>query len=129
MLTERSEVKIKSYAKSFAFLLLSLMLSGVVLGQIKSGVISGIVTDSNGAIVPGAAVTLINQDTNVNTTVSSDEAGSFTFPYLAPGKYTVKVETPSSNFSTYIQTDIEVATAQTVQVEIKLKAGEVKETV
>src|SRR5262245_21232508 len=68
---------------TLGLLALSLLLSGVSLGQIKSGVIIGTVTDASGAVVPGARVVVISQETNVTTSAVTDETGNFTVPYLA----------------------------------------------
>ncbi len=91
--------------------------------------ITGTVTDPDGAVVPGANVSVINQATNVATSVVTDATGSFTFPYLAPGLYAVNVERPGSGFAKYSRTDVVVSTAQTVKVEVRLQAGITTETV
>ena len=127
MFTEESAIRPQPLVKTLSTLILGLILLGFAFGQIKSGVISGVISDATGAVVPGATVTLVNQDTNVTTTVTADSAGAFTFPYLAPGKYTVNVET--ANFSKFVQTDISISTAQTVDLAVKLEAGGLKETV
>lgn len=119
----------KSVIVTTVFLALSLLFGSVALGQIKSGTITGTVTDPTGAVVPGASVSVINQATNVTTTVVTDDTGSFTFPYLAPGTYAVNVERPGSGFAKYSRTDIAVSTAQTVKVEVRLQAGVTTETV
>jgi outer membrane receptor protein involved in Fe transport len=110
-------------------LTLSLVLSVASFGQIKSGVITGTVTDPTGAVIPGASVSVVNLETNVATTAVTDETGSFTVPYLAPGSYSVNVEKPGSGFTKYSRTNITVSTAQTVKVEVKLQAGVTTDTV
>ncbi|MGH9970822.1 MAG: TonB-dependent receptor domain-containing protein [Pyrinomonadaceae bacterium] len=112
-----------------AFLTVSLMLVSATLGQIKSGVIVGTVVDSGGAAIPGAAVAVINQETNVTLTTVTDESGGFTVPYLTPGAYALEVEKAGSGFAKYRRPDISVSTAQTVKVEIKLQTGVITETV
>lgn len=81
-----------SYRRLFAAVFLSLLFSLTAWAQIKSSTITGTVTDSTGAVIPSATVTVINQETNVASTTVTDESGSFTVPYLAPGLYTVNVE-------------------------------------
>lgn len=56
------------------------------------GSLQGTVTDSTGAVVPGAKVTLTSGDTNISRDTTTSEGGVYTFPNLAPGRYTVKVE-------------------------------------
>ncbi len=120
---------IKSLAKYCVSMALCLLLAVTAFGQIKSGSITGVVTDSTGAVVPGASVSVVSQETNIALNALSDEAGRFTVPYLAPGTYSVKVEKASSGFSKYTQTGIVVSTAQSVQIEIKLQAGGASDTV
>lgn len=103
--------------------------SGPAWAQIKSAAITGIVTDSSGAVVPGANVTVVSQETNQTATAATDSTGSFTVPYLAPGTYTVNVEKPGAGFSKYSRTNVTVSTAQTVQIEVKLQAGATTDTV
>ena len=56
------------------------------------GAVTGRVTDSSGLVVPGATVTVMNTATGVAATATTNEAGSFTVPYLTPGSYTVAFE-------------------------------------
>ena len=67
------------------------------------GDILGNVTDASGAAVPGANVTLRNQDTGRELTMVTDEAGSYLFVELEPGRYEVRVETPGVREESYIQ--------------------------
>src|SRR5262245_45133196 len=112
----------KAIIATLGLLALSLLLSGVSLGQIKSGMIIGTVTDASGAVVPGARVVVISQETNVTTSVVTDETGNFTVPYLAPGTYTVQVDKPGSGFAKTSRTKVDVSTAQTVKVDVVLQA-------
>lgn len=114
---------------AIGILAFNLILSGLVFGQIKSGAITGIVTDPTGAVIPGATVTVVNQETNVSVTAVTDASGGFNVPYLAPGTYTVNVEKLNAGFAKASRTGLSVLTAQTVQVEIKLQAGGASETV
>src|SRR6266850_461663 len=59
--------------------------------QITTGTIQGTVTDTNGAVVPGANVEIKNIETNASRTLTSDEGGRFVALALQPGKYTVTV--------------------------------------
>jgi trimeric autotransporter adhesin len=119
----------KAVIATFGLLALSLLLSGVSLGQIKSGVIIGTVTDASGAVVPGARVVVISQETNVTASAVTDETGNFTVPYLAPGTYVVQVDKSGSGFAKTSRTNVEVSTAQTVKVDVVLQAGATTDTV
>src|SRR5271163_1425146 len=70
--------------------------------QQYSGTIVGTVADQAGAVVPGAAITIINTGTNQTANVKSDEQGNFTAAQLPVGTYDVHVK--QGNFEEYIQT-------------------------
>jgi hypothetical protein len=74
-------------------LLLAVILACATFAQSTTdGAIGGSVTDPSGAVVPGAKVTVHNNSTNAEQTVTSDETGYFRVAKLQPGAYTVKVE-------------------------------------
>jgi hypothetical protein len=54
--------------------------------------ILGQVTDTSGAVIPGATVTLTNQETGLRRSLQADQEGRFNFPQLPPGAYSVRVE-------------------------------------
>ena len=60
-------------------------------GETTSAIV-GEVTDSTGAVVPGASITITNQETGLKRNATTDDAGRFNFPQLKPGTYSVKVE-------------------------------------
>src|SRR4030081_3297774 len=74
-------------------LLVILAITPLVSGQtqITTGTIQGTVTDSNGAVVPGANVEVKNLDTNLVRTLSTDDGGRFVALALPPGPYSVTV--------------------------------------
>jgi outer membrane receptor protein involved in Fe transport len=125
----RGTDSIKPIKPAVMALMLSFLVGVTSFGQIKSGVITGTVTDSAGAAIPGAGVSVVNMETNVASTAMTDETGGFTIPYLAPGSYAVNVEKPGSGFAKFSRTNITVSTAQTVKVEVKLQLGVTTETV
>ena len=62
--------------------------------QEARGTIWGTVMDSNKAVVPGATVTITNVAMGTNNTVTTNESGLYTVPYLIPGTYRIIVEGP-----------------------------------
>src|SRR5436190_6136386 len=56
------------------------------------GQITGEVTDSSGAVIIGATVTVTNPQTNFTRTAATNSAGNYTFPALLPGVYNVRAE-------------------------------------
>jgi len=71
--------------------------------QGSTGSITGVVTDSTGAVVPGATVTLTNTATNVGQTVQTSSEGIYRFVLLQPGTYKVK-----ANASTFAESSLDV---------------------
>ncbi|MGH9581437.1 MAG: carboxypeptidase-like regulatory domain-containing protein, partial [Bryobacteraceae bacterium] len=67
--------------------------ASVCYGQFTASV-QGIVQDQSGAVVPKAAVTLVNAATQVTASTITNRSGDFRFVSLAPGKYQVKVQAP-----------------------------------
>lgn len=110
-----------------AALLLLLVLTGPAHGQIRSGTIAGSVKDASSAVVPGAAVLIVNQDTNITANMNTSEAGQFVFPYLPAGQYTVTVTVPG--FVTFQESGVKLATAQSIRIDVALQLSSVDTTV
>src|SRR5438552_9833772 len=91
------------------------------------GEITGRLSDSTGASVPGAVVTLTNVSTNgVRSTVST-EAGGYGLPSVPPGFYNVKVE--HQGFKAAVANGVEVQVQQTVRLDFTLTVGQISESV
>ncbi len=95
--------------------------------QTATGTITGNVTDGTGAIVPGAKVSIENQNTGVKQTTLVNGNGSFLKSYLNPGSYKVTVE--QAGFDKHVTSNIKVSVQQTIELEIALKVGEVSTAV
>ena len=91
------------------------------------GKIGGTVADASGAVIPGANVTLANDNTNVTSTAQTSVAGQYLFDFLLPGMYTVTVE--SEGFRTFRQENILVQTRADITVDAAMELGAVTETV
>src|SRR5262249_21690603 len=72
--------------------MLTLVLAFTAHAQNTSGSISGHVIDHEGAVVPGAAVTVNDPAKNITVTVRTSASGDFVVPGLQPGNYNVRVE-------------------------------------
>jgi len=115
-------------------LLIALGLLAVMLGPFTSslraqsfGGIVGTVTDTTGAAIPNATVTLTNIGTNEKTTVQSDGSGNYRFVELLPAAY--KVEVSADGFKGFSRSPIPVQVDNTVRVDTPLEAGAKTETV
>src|SRR5579859_6817983 len=65
---------------------------GLGLAQTQAALLTGRITDPSGAVVPGATVSLTNHETQVATRVTTNSAGVYTFPAVAPGPYQLQVQ-------------------------------------
>ena len=110
-----------SYAAAFAVLALALA------AQSTTQTIEGVVTDSTGAVVAGAKVTITNLATGVSTSVNTNTSGNYTFTLVPVGNYDVKAE--MAGFKLGEARNIRVETAAQVRQDFQLQVGAVTETV
>jgi len=103
------------------------MLSILCFGQDYRSRVQGTVTDSSGAAIVAANVTLQNTDTGVEAVRTTNEAGHYLFDLVEPGTYTVTVESPG--FSRYAQEQLKVSSRADVTVDAALKIGQVSEEI
>ena len=95
--------------------------------QLSAGTISGVVSDSAHAVVPGAAVSLRNESNGVSRDTVSDSAGFFSFPNLQPAIYDLTVT--SKGFKTAVQKGLELVVDHGLRADMQLEVGEVRQTV
>src|SRR5438105_14294273 len=93
---------------------LSLPAFGQTFGQIN-----GLVTDSTGAVVPGAMITVTNPQTNLTRNAVGNESGYYNFPALLPGLYNVKAEI--AGFQSEVRNRIELQVQETARIDFRLK--------
>src|SRR5207245_5272056 len=84
-------LKIKS-TLSVVVLMLFFACPPKAFAQAVSATLIGTVTDSSGATIPSAAVTVTETQTGVSRKTTTTSDGVYTVPYLAPGVYRVEVE-------------------------------------
>lgn len=95
--------------------------------QADQGSITGTVTDSTGAVIPNATVTLVNIDTNFTLVRKTSGSGSYTFAPVKIGNYTVTATAPG--FVKVVRKNIRVDVSQAVGLNIPLQPGAASETV
>ena len=105
---------------------LALFVPRIVLGQASAG-ITGTITDSSGAVVANANVTVTNQGTSVVDHTTSSSAGTYSFKGLPPGKYNLTVE--ATGFKKGEQDGVTVEVSTTPTINITLATGATSETV
>src|ERR1700674_4047827 len=101
--------------------------SNLLYGQSTYGSIAGAVTDTSGASVTDANVTLTNLGTSEKRTQSSGADGLFTFVNLFSGQYRIDVE--KQGFKHFVRTPITVDVQQTTRADAALQVGEVSQVV
>src|SRR3954454_17769465 len=87
----------------------------------------GNVTDSTGAAVAGAKISVVNPETSASLATLTTSEGAYQVPYLAPGTYTVSIE--SSGFKRYIREGLVVRTGEVPRLDVQLEVGAVTESV
>jgi Carboxypeptidase regulatory-like domain len=121
---------VRSARNLFRGVLLSL-LAGIfasdLSAQISSGSIAGNIQDSSGAVIQDATVTATNDATHIVTVVKSTSAGTYRFPTLPLGTYTITVAV--QGFSTVTDTGVVVQISSTTALDIKLSPGGVNQSV
>lgn len=105
----------------------TLLLASVLHGQGQYGSINGVITDTSGAAIPGAKVTIVNTSTGQETSLESVADGSYTIPQVLPGTYHVRVEMAS--FKRANADAVKVDINQNVAVNVTLEVGATTETV
>jgi hypothetical protein len=108
------------------FLMLGVM-APAVMGQITSATVVGTVRDAQGAVVPGAIVTLTGRGNGVTRTATTDAEGRYNLPNIPPG--TVDITVAAQGFAESSRTNVLVEVGQSVTVDVEVGVGEVKETV
>jgi len=93
----------------------------------STGNITGTVSDSTGAAIPDAAVTVASPDTGLTRVVQTNASGNFAFPDLPIGAYTLQITKPG--FETQKRSATQLLTGQTVGLDIKLTIGSAVESV
>jgi hypothetical protein len=95
--------------------------------QAVTGTILGRVVDTSGAAIPGARVTVLNNNTGYTRSFVSDSQGDYTAPQIPTGLYTVTGEL--TGFKTISLANIHVGVDQKIKADLKLDIGQMTETV
>ncbi len=98
-----------------------------IVGQETRAVITGTVTDPQGAAVPAAKLLIKNLETNVVTIAQTNGAGIYTAPPINPGRYSVSVSSPG--FKMAVETDLELRSSDRKAVDFHLQLGTSSETI
>src|SRR6476620_11476413 len=86
------EIPMRDFPYTFIMLGLLAIFGFNVLAQSATATLAGSVSDENGARVPSAKIVVTNTGTGIEQNVMTDKGGGFVFPFLAPGRYEIKVQ-------------------------------------
>jgi hypothetical protein len=95
--------------------------------QTQLSTVFGTVTDSTGAVIPGAQITILNQSTGLKRSTPTDTNGQYRLAGLPPGTYTFRAE--KENFETEVLEGIALSAGAAVATDLSLRVGAVSEHV
>jgi Carboxypeptidase regulatory-like domain len=111
--------------RQFSLSIYLLLAAGALYAQ--DATITGIVTDSADALVPGVAIKIRNIDTNIERSVVTNHEGSYTVTNLPPGPYEMTADKPG--FRTYQKSGIVLEVQQILRTDLQLSLGNVSESI
>jgi hypothetical protein len=120
----------RSLSKSIRVLSLALAIflaSVPVFSQTVTGRILGTITDSTGAAIRGATLTITDTQRGTTRTLTTDDSGAYVAPNLQPGVYKVRAE--AKGFKTVERVNIPLEVAQDLAIDLALPPGQANETV
>ena len=103
------------------------LFSVAAFAQRDLGTITGTITDTTGAVVAGAKITITEQETGIKGEAQADSSGVYIRPLLKPGRYSIEVE--ATGFKKSVQRDILLNTGDRVGVNIQLSVGDISQSV
>src|SRR5215831_13863767 len=106
---------------------LALLICCGLRAQTERGNITGVVTDSTGAAVPGASVVVTHRATNTSVKLTTTTAGEYNAAALNPGEYAIEVT--AEGFRRFSQQNLTLSAAGSLRVDVQLQVGAVSETV
>src|SRR5215831_10481951 len=104
------------------------MMARPLYGQTAgAGTITGTVTDTSGAVVSGASVTVKNNDTGILHSYQTNEVGLYVAPFLQPGHYSIEVA--AASFATVTAKNLNLLVGQTLTIDLKMTVASSTTTV
>src|SRR6266851_2849248 len=119
----------RTFASGVGCALVVLVMSCALLfgqGTAGNGSVTGRVTDSSGAVIGGASVTLTDTTTNIGQTIETNAVGLYVFNNVKPGIYDLAVTSPG--FRTALLSKREITVGSTLTLDVSLEVGATTET-
>src|SRR4051794_14099333 len=107
--------------QSLVRLLFLLLVALPLLAQYRAS-LQGIVRDPSGSTVPGATLTLTSIETNISRNTTSNGAGAYSFPGLAPGSYTLTADSPG--FAKAVLNDVRITSEQAQAQDVQMSLAQ-----
>ncbi|HEX5875834.1 MAG TPA: carboxypeptidase regulatory-like domain-containing protein [Pyrinomonadaceae bacterium] len=120
-------MSIRSWMQASILLLSIGLLVGVHAQSSTAGNITGTVRDPQGAAVPKAEVTIVEEKTGASRTVRANEDGFYSAPSLPSGIYTIS--TSPAGFKKTVASGIQLSVSENLTVNLDVQVGQVTETV
>ena len=99
----------------------------LVPAQETRATLSGTVLDQSGAVIAGASLKLVNKDTGVALTATSNESGYYRFLFVNPGAYRLTAE--QAGFRTFVRDNLVLSVSQAAVVDVTMVLGQASETI
>lgn len=92
-----------------------------------TGTFVGTITDNSGAVISGVKVAVVNIETPFTSETVTSTEGAYQVPYLAPGVYRIKMESPG--FKRYVREGVQIRTGEIPRIDAQLEVGAVTESI
>ena len=110
-----------------AALLGFVLFHAAAMAQTSRAQVQGLVTDSSGAVIPNAVVTLTNVDTGINVVKQTSSTGLYLFDLVNPGNYTLSAK--ATGFPEFTQPNFQVQSGGDVTINAILSTGTLKQAI
>lgn len=109
------------------FFAICILLAAVATAQEPRGSIVGQVSDANGGLIPGAAVTILNVETGQTLKLTTSDSGSYSAPLLPIGRY--RIEAELAGFKRFQRDNVEMRVGDRLQIDIRLEIGQMTDSI
>ncbi len=120
-------MRVRGLLAGLVFLLVFAIVIPSAIAQKTTGTITGTVTDPAGAVVPGATVVIVNNNTGATRETFTNDQGVFSFPEQSEGVYTLTVT--KAGFKKLTQQNVQLHVADVTNLNVKMDMGAASETV